>query len=159
MTNSNSFTAWKTRESLISELDDNVRLFEYWIQTGQLFPNQEGVFDYGKFLALRAGLHPDILPNQTRMVRFDNIEPPVAGSVKIGPFAFHIHNGGLLIILTKEDKEVLFKFNPDESKKLLTFLSQNHDAFRATTRSEEPLVGSKEWVNEHLERKFREMPD
>jgi hypothetical protein len=78
-------------------------------------------------------------------------------STKIGQFTFHIDNGGLLIIITKEGKEDRDRFEPEESIKLLNFLSQHQDEFNAAIRPSEPPFGSKEWHNDYLERKFSEM--
>lgn len=52
-------------------------------------------------------------------------------TVKIGPFSLFIDNGGLLLVIRKDDKEDIYKFNPDESISFLKFLSQHQDEFNA----------------------------
>jgi hypothetical protein len=76
---------------------------------------------------------------------------------RIGQFTFLIDNGGLLITITKEDKEDTERFDPEESIKLLKFLSQHEGTFNAAIKPSEPPFGSKEWQNDYLERKFSEM--
>lgn len=79
--------------------------------------------------------------------------------IKIEPLAFHIDNGCLLIFITKEGEEERYKFDPEQSIKLLNFLSQYQDEFNAAVKSSEPPFRSSEWYNEQLEQKFNEMPD
>jgi hypothetical protein len=77
--------------------------------------------------------------------------------IKIGKFTFLIDNSGLLITTTKGDEEDTERFDPEESLRLLNFLSQHEGTFNAAVKPSEPPFGSKEWQNDYLERKFSEM--
>jgi hypothetical protein len=62
--------------------------------------------------------------------------------IKIGKFTFRIDNGGLLVTLTNGDKEDRERFDPEESLKLLKFLSQHEGAFNAAIKPSELPFGS-----------------
>lgn len=80
-------------------------------------------------------------------------------NVKIGQYTFHIENSGLLIIFNEGNQEHKSRFDPEESTKLLDFLSEHQHEFSAAIKPSEPLFPSKEWQNDYLEKKFKEMPD
>lgn len=127
MSEQSPLAQWKNDETLIGELDRNAHLFEYWVQTGQLTANQDGLYNYDIFLQLRAELHSDSLSGQARTVRFDNIEPPpsIAFNFIEGQIVFWLHNHGVLVVAGNERR----KLNPKESIKLLNFLYEHRNKF------------------------------
>ena len=76
--------------------------------------------------------------------------------IKIGEFVFGVDNGGLLITFGNDEQR---RFEPEESRKLLAYLTEHQSEFDGAIKHEEPKFGSKEWENQQLERAFRNMPD
>lgn len=62
-------------------------------------------------------------------------------SVKIGQLLFHVVNRGLLIE-TEEGKQ--YRFDPEQSRSLINFLSQNQQEFGASAKATEPTPRSNE---------------
>lgn len=69
---------------------------------------------------------------------------------------FCVENGGLLITFGNDEQR---RFDPEESRNLLAYLTEHQSEFDGAIKQEEPQFGSKEWHNQQLEQAFRNMPD
>ena len=78
------------------------------------------------------------------MIRFDNLR-------------FWVANSGVEVSLREE---VVGRLNPTESLALLTYLEEHRGEFeRAIEQAAEPVLGSKRWEAQQLDKEFRNMPE